>query len=559
MKIGVYICECGPNIAEKVDIDEVIKAVKPLDNVAVVERFKLLCSQDGKQFLADQIKKHELTHLVVAACSPREHQQTFMDVCEQEGLNPYLFQLANIREQCAWITDDKKEATKKAIRLTKAAVARVQYHTPLEKQQIESNPDVLVIGGGIAGIQASLQLAGPERTIHLVEKASSLGGLSQYYEKTFPDMKPCASFIKGLIETVKNNPHINVYTNTEIEVILGFFGNFEITVKQTTTPEATAAFEVGAVVVATGATPFNPEHISKYGYQKIENVITALDFEQMNLSGKITLKNGKPPKSVAIIHCVGREEKGYCSQICCMYSIKFIRYLQKKVPSTKIINFYTDLCIPGKSQQHFYEQSLGNHVDFIRMSDLQITKQSDKIQITYSNEKDASKKLSVDMVILSPVLEPTQGLSSIIESTRISQGEKGFLTEEHEKIAPVSTSTEGVFIAGCSHGPKSIEETMSQAEAVTGHILTSLIPGQKIEPEVKVSHISESFCIGCKTCLNVCCYGAITFDDLKKVSVVNEVICRGCGNCVAACPSGAITLKHFTHNQVYHEVKEAVQ
>jgi len=558
-KIGVYICECGPNIAEKVDIDKVIEAVKPLADIAVVERYKLLCSEDGKKYLAEQIKKHGLTHLIVAACSPRDHQKTFMDVCENAGINPYLFQLGNIREQCAWITENKEEATKKAIRITKAAISRARCHTPLEKKEIDSCPDVLIIGGGIAGIEASLQLAQSDRKIYLVEKTSSLGGLSKNFEKTYPVMQLCSTDIQQKIEAITKTNNIQVFTDSEIEDVLGFFGNFEVKVKKNTPEKNTANFNVGAVVLATGSTLFNPKNLPYYGYEKLDNVITALDFEKMNLSGKISLKNGKIPKSAAIIHCVGRTEKGYCSEICCMYSIKFVRYLKDSIPDITVSNLYSDLCIPSKSYQKFYEQTKAHNVGFIRAEGIEITKKGEQLHIGYKDEKAAKNSLVVDLVILSPALEPPADTSTLAKLLGISQGNGGFFAEEHEKLGPVSTSTQGVFIAGCTQGPKSISDTIIQAEAVTGKILSSLIPGKKIEPEVKVSQISESFCIGCKTCLDICSYGAITFNETKKVSVVNEVICRGCGNCVAACSSGAITLKHFTFNQMYQEIKEAVQ
>ena len=552
-KIGVYICECGPNIAENVDIDKVIDVISSLPSVEVVERYKLLCSEDGKKFLKNCIQEHGLTRLVIAACSPKQHESTFMKVCEEAGLNPHLFQLVNIREQCAWIIEDKEKATDRAIRYVRAALRRIPYHQPLEKREIDCNPDVLVIGGGIAGIETSLLLAGSHRKVYLVEKTSYLGGKLREFEKLFPSMESTSKLLKQKILDVEKNKNIKVYTDSEVKEVLGFLGNFIAVVK--TGEEKELEINIGSVVVATGFDVFDPQEIPGYGYGKFDNVYTALEFERMNLNGKILLKNGQSPESIAIIHCVGREERGYCSAVCCGYSLKFARYLKTKLPNVKVSNFYTELSVPGKVYQKFYEETKDMGVDFIRAREIEV---KEKV-IKYKTEDGKKQSLSVDMVILAPAIQPSSDTSKLAEMLKISQDKKGFFKEEHEKLGPVSTSMEGIFIAGCAQGPKNIADSIVQAGAVSGKILSSVIPGKKLEPEVRTSEISEALCIGCQTCLEVCAYGAIYFDEIKRVSVVNEILCRGCGNCVASCPSGAISLKQFTATQIHQEVVEALR
>jgi heterodisulfide reductase subunit A len=559
-KIGVYVCECGANIAEKVDIDKVIAAVSPLKDVAVVERYKLLCAEDGKEFLKQSIEEHGLTHVVVAACSPKQHEATFMNALEQAGLNPYLFQMANIREQCAWITPDKDEATEKAIRQIKAAIGRVHYNQPLEKKEMECSPDVLVIGGGIAGIRASKLLATPDRKVYLIEKEPSLGGKVKEFDKLFLNMGSAADTIAQEIESLRQRGNIEVHTDSEAEEILGFLGNFKARVKKKTeAEEKEIEINVGAVVLATGFDLQDPTGLPQYGYGKFEDVYTSLEFERMSASGQVLLKSGKPPQSVAIIHCVGREEKGYCSNVCCLYSIKFARQLKTKLPQVKVSQFYSDLCIPGKSYQKFYEETKDTGVDFIRAKSTEVTQNGKGLTVKYETEVGKKDSLAVDMIILSPAMEPSHDASKLAEMLNVPLGETGFFAEEHEKLAPVSTPIEGVFSVGCAHGPKNIRDSIAQAEAAAGKILSTLVAGRKLELEVKTSTISEIFCTGCKTCIDVCPYGAISFDEARGISVVNEVLCHGCGNCAAACPSGAATLKHFTFPQIYHEFEEVLK
>ncbi|MCK4235353.1 CoB--CoM heterodisulfide reductase iron-sulfur subunit A family protein, partial [candidate division WOR-3 bacterium] len=249
-KIGVYVCECGPNIADNVDIDKVMETISSLPGVEVVERHKLLCSEDGKKFLKESIQKHGLTRIVVAACSPKQHEITFMKVCEEASINPYLFQLTNIREQCAWIITDKGLATERAIRYIRAALRRVSFHRALMKKEIETNSDVLVIGGGIAGMEASLLLARGDRKIHLVEKTDVLGGKVKELDKLLPRMELSLDIMSQKIQEVEQSEDIKVYTNSEVEEVLGFLGNFVVKVKIGQNKEL--ELKVGAIVVATG-------------------------------------------------------------------------------------------------------------------------------------------------------------------------------------------------------------------------------------------------------------------------------------------------------------------
>jgi heterodisulfide reductase subunit A len=557
-KLGVYVCECGTNIAEKVDIDKVLAAITPLKDVEVADRFKLLCSGDGQEYLKKSIEEHGLTHVVVAACSPKQHELTFMNVCERAGLNPYLFQLVNIREQCAWVTPDGADATDKAIRQIMAAIGRVQYQDALEKRETECNPDVLVIGGGIAGIKASQILASPDRKVYLVEKSPSLGGKTRRFSKLFVNMDSGSALMEQEIKHLQENKNIEVLTESEAGQILGFLGNFEVNVVRKA-EDKEQNFNVGAVVLATGFELFDPKGLPQYGYGKLDDVYTSLDFEEMNVAdgptkGKILLKNGKSPQSVALIHCVGREEKGYCSKVCCLYSLKFDRMLQSQLPGVKISHFYSDLCIPGKSYQKFYEETKGTGVEFVRSAKTEVAKSEKGLSIKYETEAGSKGDYTADMAILLTAMENSSDAEKFAEMLNAPLDERGFFIEEHQLLSPVASAVEGVFVIGCARGPQSIAESIVQAEAAAGKILSALVPGKKLELEAKTSYISESFCTGCKTCIDVCPYGAITFDEARQISVVNEVLCHGCGNCAAACPSGAARLKHFTFPQIYQEV-----
>ncbi|MEA1972183.1 MAG: FAD-dependent oxidoreductase [Candidatus Cloacimonadota bacterium] len=557
-KIGIYVCECGPNIASKVHIDKIVEEVSKLkdfkDKELIVKNHKLLCSKDGKKFLEDEINENNLTHMICAACSPREHDKTFIDVCKKTKLNPYLYQIVNIREQCAWVIPDKDEATKKAISMIHAGMDRVLYQEPLEEKKLDSNPDVLVIGGGIAGIEAALSLASKKRRVYIIEKNSEIGGKSAQINELLPKQGTNLNLLQQKISDVENNPYVKVFTNTELESVVGFLGNFEIVInnKNGNSTELIA----GAIVVATGYELLDFQDLETYQTSKEDEIYNAIDIERMlKKEEKLVMRNGEEPKSVAILHCVGRQKVGYCSRACCNYLMKIAKTIKSLSNNIEITEFYKHLCLPNKQDEEFYDKVLKKDINFKKITKATVVGNS----INYTDISDTKEKLDVDMIIVGTAMIPTNNSNELAEMLNIDIDEHGFFYESHIKIDPVSTNTDGVFIVGSAHGPTGITESMLQGQAAAGIIQTQLVPGQKIIPEIKVSKILEAYCTGCQTCLSVCGFGAIFYDEEKGISVVNEAICRGCGNCVGSCPSGSIITKHFTNSQLYQEVKEALR
>jgi heterodisulfide reductase subunit A len=551
-KIGIYVCECGPNIADKVDIENIMDEISKLEDFKnkelVVKKHKLLCSNEGKEFLEKEINENKLTHLVCAACSPRDHDTTFINVCKKTHLNPYLYRIVNIREHCAWIIPDKDEATKKAIQYIHAGMNRVLYQDSLFEKELDSNPDVLVIGGGIAGMEAALNLAGEQRRVFLIDKGETLGGKAAFLTEQ--------NIVQQKISDIQKNNNIKVFTKTVLDKLIGFMGNFEIVLKSTENPDETTELLAGALVVAIGYELFNSKKLSEFNYEDNDDVINSLELGRMfSENKKITLKNGKEPKSVTLVHCVGREKVGFCSKICCNYMLRISNYLKEQSSNIKITHLIKYLNLPYKEDQNFYNKINEKGVEFIRYSDLSV--KGTKVEYTDINDKKG--KLESELVILAPAMIASKDSEELADMLNIDLHETGYFQEIHQKINPVSSTTDGIFIIGSARGPANIVDAMQQAKAATGKIFTQLIPGEKIVPEVMVSEILEAYCTGCQTCLNVCSYDAIYFDDERGISVVNEAVCRGCGNCVGSCPSGSIRTKHFTNPQLYQEVKEAIR
>ena len=650
VRIGFYICHCGHNIAATVDCAEVARYVSTLPNVVVSRDYKYMCSDPGQELIQRDIKEQKLNRVVVASCSPLLHEHTFRTACERAGLNPFYFHMVNIREHVSWVHEDREAATLKVKDLARAAISRVQFHKPLEPKKINIRPEVLVVGGGIAGIHAALTLAEAGKKVYLVEREPSIGGHMAKFDKTFPTLDCAACILTPKMSAVGSHPNITLWAYSEVVKVEGYVGNYKVTVKRKPRyvredlcvgclecinacvfkepkfpdefnmglgkrkpiyipfPQATpqvvlidpntciqlrtgrckkscveacdrnaidfdqkeefVEIEVGAIIVATGFKTFDASRLPAYGYGIYPNVYTALEVERLvNASGptggEIVLRDGRKPKSVGIIHCVGSRDKKtnpWCSRVCCMYSLK-LAHLIKERTGAEVYNFYIDMRTPGKGYEEFYHKLLEEGVHFIRgrvgeVTDWAMTPEEEGKLVIRVEDTLAGvvRRIPVDMVVLSTGLEPQPDAQEIRRLFNISCGPEGFFLERHPKLAPVSTFTEGVFVAGACQGPKDIPDTVAQAGAAAAEAV-ALIDKGYIEQEPNTAYVIEEACSGCKSCIPLCPYSAIKFDEEKKKAYIEEALCKGCGTCVAACPSGSIVQNLFEDEEIFGEIE----
>ena len=562
-RIGVYVCWCGTNIAKMVDVEAVAAKIAKLPNVVIAKDYKYMCSDPGQDMIVKDIKEHKLNRVVVSACSPRIHELTFRKAVENAGLNQYMFEMANIREQVSWVHDNREEATEKALDLIKAAVNKVSYNEALDKRSVDINPATLVIGGGITGLSAAMELADSGNKVYLVEKAGSLGGQVADIDLTFPYLNSAAEVLEPLIYKVNNHPEVEVFLNTTIDEVFGYVGNFESTIKS---GGKEYELKFGNIIVATGLTPFDPGKISSYNYEKLPDVITSLELEKMLKEGNVVKKDGSEPKKIAIIHCVGSRNADYheyCSRVCCLTALKFSNQLRSALPETNLFQIYADMRAFGKGCEEFYASTSKKDVMFLmydQQDDLpKISKAEDGAG--YDMGIEFYEKLSgediivpADMVVLMVAMEAYEEAKEVGHAVGISLCGNEFYIERHPKLDPVATTTDGVYIAGGCQGPKDIPDSVSQAKAAAARILASIARGT-VEVEVTTAVVNEDVCCGCQTCIKVCPYTAISFDEEKNVSIVNEILCKGCGTCGSACPTGAIKARHFTDEQILSQIE----
>ena len=642
-RIGVFVCHCGLNIAKTVRVSELAQFAATLPDVVVAKDYKFMCSTPGQEMIANDIKEHRLDRVIVTACSPLMHEQTFRKVLAASGLNQYLLTIVNIREQVSWVTHDIEEGTSKAKALLNGAVARARLLAPLTSRVIDVNPDVLVLGGGIAGIQASLELANTGKKVYLVEKNSTIGGHMAQFDKTFPTLDCSACILTPKMDAVLQHKNITLMTSCEVSEVKGFVGNFDITIKQKARyvdhgkcnaclactekcpgkgisewdeglvkrkaiyipfPQAVpqkpvidresctffkkgkcrlcekvceqkaidfeqqdtfTAVKVGAVIVATGYDLMDTRELIQYGYGKYPGVYNALEVERLfnsagPTSGKVTLRDGREPQAIAIFHCIGSRDKNnyeHCSRVCCMYSLKFAHLFKEKT-SADVYQFYIDMRAAGKGYEEFYNRIIEEDVKFIRGKGARVAASADEPGRLVVEAEDTITgkfiKLPVDMVVLSPAMTPRSDSKDVARLFNLSTDKHGFFMERHPKLAPLSTMSEGIFIAGVCQSPKDIPDTVAQAYGAAAEALTIVVK-DKLELEATTAMVNPASCCACQNCVRVCPYGAPFFNEQKGVSEINEALCKGCGLCASVCPTGAIIARHFTNDQVLAEME----
>ncbi len=551
-RIGVFVCHCGRNIGAYVDVPEVVEYVKGLPNVVHAEHNLYTCSEEGISAIKKGIQEYSLNRVIVASCTPRTHEPLFRSACEAAGLNKYLFEFVNIRDQCSWVhMNEPEKATEKAKDLIRMGVAKARLLEPLEEVEIKVAPSALVIGGGVVGMSAALNLAQQGFDVHLVEKQSQLGGILRNVHKLYPTNEEATKLTNPIAEKVENHSKIKTYLSSKVKEVAGFIGNFDVTVDQ---DGKESKFNVGTIIVAIGAQELKP--IGQYGYGEMPDVLTQLELEERMKNGEAVGKN------VVMINCVGARvpERTYCSRICCMNAIKNAFLIKESNPGAKVWILHRDLMTYGVDFENYYRGAMERGVRFIRYSlerppEVIGNGKVEKIRV-YHELRKTELELSCDMLVLTTPLIPREDNQGISKMLRVSLDEFGFLLEAHLKLRPVEFAMDGIYICGSAKWPTDVSEGISQAYAAASKAAGPLRTGY-VRPEAITSSVNEDICSGCGTCVSLCPFEAMELvpKDGKRVARVTVAQCKGCGVCGAACPSGAVTMNHFRNEEIMAQLE----
>ena len=546
-RIGVFVCHCGIDIGGVVRVKEVAEFARRLPHVVHGEDNLYACSQDTQDRIKQLIEEHDLNRVVVAACSPRTHEPLFQHSIREGGLNPYLFKMANIRDQCSWVhMHDPDEATRKSRELVAMAVAKARHLEPLYRVPVPVTRAALVIGGGMTGLTATLAFARQGYPVYLVEREAELGGQARRLTRTL-EGDDVPALVARTIGEVKTHPLVTTYTGSHVCSVEGFVGNFETLL---VTPDGEVTVRHGVVVVATGALPAVPSEPS-YGIDP--RVITQLELEEALAGGRV------PAGDVVMIGCAGSRipERPYCSRVCCSHMVKNALALKARHPQREVHVIYRDLRTYGLKEEQ-YREAREAGVLFFRYAKEDpprvLVGEDGRLEVTVTDELlGIPVRIPAGLVVLASGIAPRPDARELAQALQVPLNADGFFLEAHAKLRPVDFAAEGIFVAGLAHAPKTLSESMTQALAAVGRAAT-VIARDSIETGGTVAEIRESRCSGCRTCEGVCQYAAIGFDLARGKAVVEKALCRGCGACAATCWCGAIVLRGFTEEQILAEV-----
>ena len=571
-KVAVYVCHCGGNISDIVDVKKVVSELSKYNDVAIAREYSFMCSSTGQDMIIEDIQKIGINRVVIAACSPALHELTFRGALQRAGLNPFLYEHVNIREQVSWVhKNDKEGATLKAITLIKTGVEKIKRQDPLNSIRVEAIHAVAIIGGGIAAMNAAIKAAENGLNVYLIEKTDKLGGKLNRNGDIYPTKEKAIDLVERFKKRVLSDSKIKVFTNAEINFVSGYVGNFQINIKK-----SNGEFEkikAGSIIIATGFDTYKP-YEGEYGYGINKFVITIEDFieaiEKSNDSEFIYLN--KKINSITFIHCVGSRQidgidkpnkngkvNDYCSRICCSIAIHQINNLKKKFPYIDVFDIYTDMRTYGMEHEEYYKNASKNDVIFFRrpLEERPVIEfEGEKIKIKTKDVLTWNEDIEIetDMVVLVTGMVPND-ISDLVEYMKLPRSAEGFLQEVHPKLRPVEVANNGIFLAGTSQYPMDIIETIQSSNtAVAKSAVLLSEPDIPLDPFVAV--VDEDKCSGCKLCLDECSYdGALTMIEKevngkkKNVASVNPALCKGCGACVAVCKPRAIDISGWSLEQ----------
>ncbi len=547
IRVGVFVCHCGSNIGGIIDCKKLTEYSRTLPNVAYAEDNMYTCSEGGLKQIKENVKEHQLNRVVVASCTPRTHEPLFRETIQEVGLNPYLFEMVNIRDQCTWVhMGDSDTALEKAKDLIRMGVGKAALLQPLEKNRVNVIRVAAVIGGGVAGMTAAANLADQGFKVHLIERESSLGGNLKNLFKITPTQVLASELLNEKISYLENHPNVEIHLQTTVNGLAGFVGNYDITVNE---QNSAKDIKAGTIIIATGARVLEAQEVKEYVGK---NVINQLDLE-------LKLKNGVlDVKDLVMIQCAGarNQERPYCSSICCATALKNAILVKETTPESNVTILYRDMQTLGNRYEAQYQKARELGVLFLKFNPkMQPVVKKNNVQV-YNEFINQEVQIPCDLVVLStPLIAPSDS-KVLAQFVKVPQDDQGFFLEAHVKLRPVDFATDGVYICGSAKWPSDIQESISQGYAAASRAST-ILSHDTIEVEGATAVLPETnkdLCKGCEICIRVCPFGAIKKNEKEEIEIIS-ILCKGCGTCAATCPHKALTIYHFTNEQILSQIQ----